>query len=524
MNSAGGVGDHAAMPRLALRGITKRYPGTIANSGVDLTIMPGELHALLGENGAGKSTLVKIIYGVVRADEGEMLWQGERIDAHDPASARRLGIGMVFQHFTLFETLTVTENIALGLDDQRDMRALARRIEETAARYGLALDPGRHVHDLAVGERQRVEIVRCLMQNPKLLIMDEPTSVLTPQEVERLFETLRRLAAEGCSILYISHKLGEIMALCQRATVLRQGKVTAQCDPRRETSASLARMMVGSEVVVVSRPEEKNVGAEALGLASLSVEPDDPFGTRLDDISLALRQGEILGIAGVAGNGQAELLRALSGEKLAPTREAVRIDGAPVGKLGPTGRRARGLTFVPEERLGRGVVPELSMADNALLTAYLDGTVKGGFIDVGTVRDLARRIVKTYNVVCAGIDAEARSLSGGNLQKFIIGREILQRPRVLIAAHPTWGVDVGAALTIHRALIALRDAGAAVLVVSEDLDELFEICDRIAVMSKGRLSEPRRVAETNIDEIGLLMGGVSGGAEPTRPVSAHAAA
>jgi general nucleoside transport system ATP-binding protein len=509
MTSGGGV-----LPRLELHGITKRYPGTVANDRVDLIVKPGELHALLGENGAGKSTLVKIIYGVVQADEGEMLWQGSPVFAHDPASARRLGIGMVFQHFTLFETLTVTENIALGLDGERDMRKLSRLVDETARRYGLALDPSRYVHDLSVGERQRVEIVRCLMQKPRLLIMDEPTSVLTPQEVDRLFETLRRLAEEGCSILYISHKLGEIMALCQSATVLRQGRVSAQCDPRRETSASLARMMVGSEVLAVARPEEHRGGGEAFAAIDLAIEPDDPFGTALDHVSLSLRQGEILGIAGVAGNGQTELLHALAGEKLAPNPDSIRIDGKRAGHLGPAGRRARGLAFVPEERLGRGVVPELSMADNALLTAYLGGTVKSGMVRVSAVRDFAKRIVSSYNVVCAGIDAEARSLSGGNLQKFIIGREILQQPRVLIAAHPTWGVDVGAALTIHEALIALRDQGAAVLVVSEDLDELLEICDRIAVMSKGRLSEPKRVADTNIGELGLLMGGLFGDDKP----------
>lgn len=518
MSLDGGMG--IGTPRLQLRGITKRYPGTVANRDVELTVMPGELHALLGENGAGKSTLVKIIYGVVTADEGEMLWEGKPIAAHDPASARRLGIGMVFQHFTLFETLTVTENIALGLDSERDMRTLARKIEDTAKRYGLALDPGRYVHDLAVGERQRVEIVRCLMQQPKLLIMDEPTSVLTPQEVDRLFATLRRLAAEGCSILYISHKLGEIMALCQRATVLRQGKVTAQCDPRHETASSLARMMVGSDVLAVKRPEEHKGGGEALIVTDLVMEPDDPFGTRLDHVSLTVKAGEILGIAGVAGNGQTELLHALAGEKLVQPRDAIRIESKSVGGLGPSGRRARGLAFVPEERLGRGAVAELSLADNALLTAYLDGNVSGGMVKTGTVRKFASAIVKDYNVVCAGIDAEARSLSGGNMQKFIIGREILQKPRVLIAAHPTWGVDVGAALTIHEALIRLRDAGAAVLVVSEDLDELFEICDRIAVMSRGRLSEPKRVADTNIDEIGLLMGGLF--AEHEQPEAPHA--
>ena len=505
-------GPETTAARLALRGITKRYPGCLANDHIDLTVMPGELHALLGENGAGKSTLVKIIYGVARADEGEMYWEGRRVEIHNPAAARRLGVGMVFQHFTLFETLTVAENVALGTQTAEDLKRLAKRIEATAERYGLALDPYRHVHDLSVGERQRVEVVRCLMQDPRLLIMDEPTSVLTPQEVERLFETLRRLAAEGCSILYISHKLAEIMALCERATVLRNGRVTAACDPRRETSGSLARMMVGSDVVACARPAGRATGREALRVDGLSLPADDPFGTVLDDIRFAVERGEILGIAGVAGNGQTELLHALAGERLAPTPEAIRIDGEPVGHLGPADRRARGLAFVPEERLGRGVVPELTMTENALLTAYLRGLVARGLVRFGATEALARRIFHAFNVIGAGIHAEARSLSGGNLQKFIIGREILQEPKLLIAAHPTWGVDVGAALVIHQALIALRDADAAVLAVSEDLDELFEIADRIAVMSKGRLSEARPVAETTVDDIGLLMAGLAGGA------------
>jgi len=502
----------AAAARLALRGITKRYPGCLANDHIDLTVMPGELHALLGENGAGKSTLVKIIYGVARADEGEVYWEGRRVDIHHPAGARRLGIGMVFQHFTLFETLTVAENIALGMDTAEEVKRLAARIEATAERYGLALDPHRYVHDLSVGERQRVEVVRCLMQGPRLLIMDEPTSVLTPREVERLFETLRRLAAEGCSILYISHKLAEIMTLCERATVLRNGRVTAACDPRRETSSSLARMMVGSELVACARPARRAAGHEVLKVEGLSLLADDPFGTALDDIHFAVKRGEIVGIAGVAGNGQSELLHALAGERLAPTPEAIRVDGEPVGHLGPAERRARGIAFVPEERLGRGVVPELTMIENALLTAYLRGLVARGLVRYGATEALARRIFHAFKVVGAGIHAEARSLSGGNLQKFIIGREVLQQPKLLIAAHPTWGVDVGAALVIHQALIALRDADAAVLVVSEDLDELFEIADRIVVMSKGRVSESRPVADTTVDDIGLLMAGLAGGA------------
>ncbi len=502
-------------PRLALEGITKRFPGCLANDHIDLAVMPGELHALLGENGAGKSTLVKIIYGVVHADEGRLLWEGAPVRIASPAEARRLGIGMVFQQFTLFEQLTVAENIALGTSYGGNMKTLAGRVAAIAEHYGLALEPHRHVHDLSVGERQRVEIVRCLIEAPRLLIMDEPTSVLTPQESERLFATLRRLAADGCSVLYISHKLEEVRALCSRATVLRGGRVTATCDPRAESAASLARMMVGSELVACARPAAHALGAEALAADGLSVPANDPFGTDLADVRLEVRAGEILGIAGVAGNGQAELLRLLAGERFAPRAGDIRLAGEPVGRLGPAERRRRGLAFVPEDKLGRGAVPGMTLAENALLTDRSGGLVTVGLIRFGAVHALAARIAARFGVVAAGIDANAESLSGGNLQKFIVGREILQQPRMLIAAHPSWGLDVGAALAIHRELVALRDDGAAVLIVSEDVDELFEICDRIAVMSRGRLSPQYPVAATTIEEIGLLMGGgpAAGGTE-----------
>lgn len=494
-------------PRLALSGISKRFPECVANDRVTLAVMPGEIHALLGENGAGKSTLVKIIYGVVHADEGEIHWEGAAIHIASPAMARRLGIGMVFQNFTLFETLTVTENIALGLERVRDLKALATRIAETSERYGLMLDPHRHVHALSVGERQRVEILRCLLQAPKLLIMDEPTSVLTPQETERLFEVLRRLAQEGCSILYISHKLDEIRALCERATVLREGRVVATCDPRQTSEAILAQMMVGSAVSVAERPP-RTADGEGLVIDGLSMGPDDPFGTRLEDIRLTVRRGEIVGIAGVAGNGQMELLHALSGERLAPNAKAIRMAGIAVGRLGPAERRARGLAFVPEERLGRGAVSEMSLAENALLTGYTSGLVSHGLIRFAAARRFAERVRAAFGVVAPGVEAPAHSLSGGNLQKFIVGREILLEPKVLIAAHPTWGIDVGATVAVHKALLDLRARGAALLVVSEDLDELFEICDRIAVIAKGRLSPTRDVADASIEELGQWMSGL----------------
>jgi len=460
---------------------------------------------VLGENGAGKSTLMKIIYGIVEPDAGTIRWEGNVVAIENPGEARKLGIGMVFQHFSLFDTLTVADNIRLAIDDAR-ARDLPARIRNVSARYGLPLDPARRVHSMSVGERQRVEIVRCLLQQPRLLIMDEPTSVLTPQAVLRLFDTLKALAAEGCSILYISHKLDEIRAICHRATVLRGGKVTGTCDPRSETNATLARMMIGGELPRPSH-REHSPGPPALVVDALDLAADDPFGTTLRAISLTVRAGEIVGIAGVSGNGQKELLAALSGERTLERSDAVILCGKRVGHRGARARRRLGLAFVPEERLGRGAVPEMTLGDNALLTSRDGALVSKGFIRNKGIRAFAARTIAHYGVKATGVDAVARSLSGGNLQKFIVGREINQRPKVLIAAQPTWGVDVGAAAQIRQALIDLRDNGVAVLVVSEELDELMEICDRLAVIAQGRLSPVRPIHDTSAEEIGMLMAG-----------------
>ncbi|MGB1010126.1 MAG: ABC transporter ATP-binding protein [Thiolinea sp.] len=495
-------------PRLELRGISKYYPSVVANKDVSLTVMPGEIHAVLGENGAGKSTLMKAVYGVIKPEEGEILWDGKPVQITSPAQARKLGIGMVFQHFSLFDTLTVVQNISLAMDGKQDMGKLAKRISEVSERYGLPLNPRRLVHDLSVGERQRVEIVRCLLQEPRLLIMDEPTSVLTPQAVRKLFETLRRLADEGCSILYISHKLDEIRELCHGATVLRMGEVTGTADPRQETSKSLAEMMIGKELPVCDHPPAKNIGSERLVVSHLSRESEDQFGTSLKDINLSVRGGEILGIAGVSGNGQQELLYALSGEKPSRNNDEIQLNGAAAGRLNPAHRRKLGMRFIPEERLGRGAVPEMTLAQNALLTGHDSGMRRtGGFINYRKMRDFSRACIDKFNVKCSGPDAEAKSLSGGNVQKYIVGREIMLKPEILIVSQPTWGVDVGAASFIRQTLVDLRDEGVAILVVSEELDELFEICDRIAVISEGRLSPAKPARETNLEEIGLLMGG-----------------
>ena len=510
--------------RLQLSGITKRYPGVVANSGVSLTVQPGEVHAVLGENGAGKSTLMKIIYGSVKPDEGTVMFNGRPVHIRNPQEARALGISMVFQHFSLFDTLTVAENVWLGLDKSLTLPEVSASTTAKATEYGMDIDPSRPVHTLSVGEMQRVEIIRALLTNPQLLILDEPTSVLTPQAVEKLFVVLRKLAAEGCSILYISHKLHEIRELCTACTVLRGGKVTGVCDPREESNASLSRLMIGAEPPELThRP--LHAGEPVLRVNALTLASDDPFGTALQDVALSVRAGEVVGIAGVSGNGQGELLRALSGEDVRAPAGSVRLGERDVAALGPARRRALGLHFVPEERLGRGAVPTLSLAQNLLLSRR-DAVGRGGWIRVGALRRQAADIIERYRVKANGPDAAAKSLSGGNLQKFIVGREIEAKPKLLIVSQPTWGVDVGAAAQIRGEILALRDAGCAVLVVSEELEELFEISDRLHVIAKGRLSPSLDRADATVERIGEWMSGLWTGRERdnNQKETAHAAA
>jgi simple sugar transport system ATP-binding protein len=508
--SVGPTSEHLGAerePLLRAIGISKSYGGVLANDGIDLDLWPAEIHALLGENGAGKSTLVKIIYGLIQPSSGELRWMGRNVALAGPSDARALGIGMVFQHFSLFENLTVAENVALGLAPTEPFGTIAARLAAVSNQYGLPLDPRREVWRLSVGERQRIEIVRALMQDPKLLILDEPTAVLTPQEAEQLFVTLERLKGEGRAILYISHKLEEVKRLCDTATILRGGKKIATCDPRIETAASLARMMVGADVGAVRTTTTRPTQAARLSVRGLTLDPDDPHGVRLDDISFAVRGGEILGIAGVAGNGQEELFAALSGERLSPAAETVEIDGRAAGHLSVTGRRRLGAAFVPEERIGHAAAPRMRLSENALLTGHASGLAQRGFIDRAATLAAVDRTAEAFDVRKARRDPEAVSLSGGNLQKFVVGREILRDPGVLVASQPTWGVDAGAAATIRQALIDLAERGAAVLVISQDLDELEEIADRLAVMFSGRLSTPIDKHLVDRETLGLLMGG-----------------
>lgn len=507
MQAAPPISVASAPARLQLRGITKRYPSVVANDGIDLEVAAGQIHAVLGENGAGKSTLMKIIYGAQQPDEGQIIWNGEAVHIASPSQARQLGIAMVFQHFSLFDTLTVAENIALGLPRTTDLHELRTRISATAAQYGLELEPERHVHTLSVGQCQQVEIVRALLARPQLLILDEPTSVLTPQAVEKLFVTLRKLASEGCSILYISHKLDEIRALCEVCSVVRAGKNTGVCDPRLETAASLSRMMIGSEPPAL-QPRAHTQGPIALEVQHLTLEKSHPFGTSLQDVCLQVRAGEILGIAGVSGNGQQELLAALAGENKRVPHQAIKLFAEAVGKLGPVQKRARGLSYVPEERLGRGAVPEMNLAENTLLSLQTPAILRYGFIRHTPLMQLAQQIIARFKVKAPGPQALARSLSGGNLQKFIVGREVMRAPKVLLVAQPTWGVDVGAAAQIRAELLALRAAGCALLIISEELDELFELSDRLQVLAKGHLSPSIATSEASVELIGRWMSGL----------------
>ena len=517
----------AATPRLQLSGITKAYPGVVANDGISLSMQPGEIHAVLGENGAGKSTLMKIIYGAAKPDAGSMMVDGIAALPGNPQQARTLGISMVFQHFSLFDTLTVAENVWLGLSKTETLTSVSQRVADIARAYGLDIDPARHVHSLSVGQMQRVEIIRALLTDPKILILDEPTSVLTPQAVNKLFVVLRQLATQGCSILYISHKLHEIRSLCTACTVLRGGKVTGVCSPAEESNASLSRLMIGNEPPALQRSRQAP-GPRVLSINNLSLPREDQFGVSLDGISLEVCAGEVVGIAGVSGNGQKELMLALSGEN----------PGAPVGSLcittssaghvdvssfGSIERRKLGLHFVPEERLGRGAVPTLSLNLNMLLTrgeSLSFPWLAGGWIRSHDLAVQAQKIISHFGVKAHGPQAMAKSLSGGNLQKFIMGREIDAVPTLLIVSQPTWGVDVGAAAQIRGELLRLAESGCAVLVVSEELEELFDMCDRLYVMAKGQLSPslPRNQASTAL--VGQWMSGLWDSAAPAQGMTA----
>ncbi len=497
-------------PLLQSEAISKSFGDFTANHAIDFSICSGELHALLGENGAGKSTFVKMIYGLLQPDSGRFLWKGVPFYPANPQEARRAGIGMVFQHFSLFEGLNVAENIALSLPADYPRAGLADDIAQKSATYGIALDPAQLVSDLSVGQQQRVEIMRCLLQDPSLLIMDEPNSVLTPQETGQLFDVLRQLAGLGCAVLFISHKLEEIKQLTSRATILRGGRKVAELETRTRTTRQMAELMVGTKITEIKRQKPPATARPLFEISGLSRPARGPFDVALKDISLTAHAGEILGIAGIAGNGQAELMDALTGEWTDARSASLFMDGTDISAYGPTERRQKGLSFVPEERNGHAAVPGMRLSENALLTSYSQpDAVKMGVINKPFARQKAAKIAEIFDVRRPSEDPMASALSGGNLQKFVVGREIIKNPRLLVVSQPTWGVDIGAAQFIRKAMIDLARTGSAVIVISQDLEEVFAISHRIAVLNGGHLSEAVAAETLTPEAIGLLMGGDS---------------
>jgi general nucleoside transport system ATP-binding protein len=493
-----------------MRGITKRFPGVVANEGVDFEARAGEVHALLGENGAGKTTLMNVLTGLYRPDEGEIELDGKRVDFHSPRDALDAGIGMVHQHFRLVAPLTVAENLLLGWHTPRfwlRARDGRRQVREISESLGMRLDPGARIWQLSVGEQQRVEIVKAVFRGSRVLILDEPTAVLTPQEAEQLFETLRIMAREGHCVIVITHKLHEVTAVSDRITVLRGGRNAGVVATSESTHRSLAGLMVGREVAEPRRvAREQPVGDATLAVQGISV-AGDRGGLAVRDVSLEIRAGEILGVAGVAGNGQRELAEAIYGMRSLESG-AVLVDGRRLRAGDPRAAIAAGIAHVPEDRLGTGLAPSLSIAANVSLKRYRRAPVsKGPLLLVRKMRELALRLIQRYDVKAPGPETPARNLSGGNLQKLVLAREFDGHPRVLIAAQPTRGLDVGAIETVHGYLREAAANGVAVLLVSEDLDELRALADRVTVMYEGRLVgevDPERSA---VEEIGLLMAG-----------------
>jgi ABC-type uncharacterized transport system ATPase subunit len=501
-----------------MRGITKRFPGVVANDQVDFEAAAGEVHALLGENGAGKSTLSNILTGLYRPDEGEILVRGRRVEFRAPRDALDAGISMVHQHFRLVDRFTVAENIVLG-DHRREgrafrlrHRAIERRVGELGQRYGLAVDPRARVWQLSVGEQQRVEILKALYLDAQILILDEPTAVLTPPEAEVLFETLRELAADGRTIVFISHKLHEVKAVSDRVTVLRGGQAIATVSAAEATPRSLAELMVGRRLGEGVRAEPRAPGEVVLGLEDVWAE-GDRGGAAVKGVSLAVRAGEIVAVAGVAGNGQRELAETIAGIR-PPTKGAVRVTGKTPRPGDPRAAIAAGVAYVPEDRLGTGLAPSVSIASNLALKSYRKPPASTGpLLRLRRIRERATELIQRYRIAAPGPGAPVRLLSGGNLQKVVLAREFSGRPTVLVAASPTRGLDVGAIESVHSYLHEAAAGGVGVLLLSEDLDEILALADRIAVIYEGEIVGETGRDEASVDEIGLLM---AGGNDPRR--------
>ena len=493
-----------------MRGITKRFGEVLANDHIDLAILDKSIHAIIGENGAGKSTIMNILYGFYTADDGEILIDEEPRAISSPADAIKLGLGMVHQHFMLVEPLTVTENIVLGAEPTRgtsiDYRKARARVAEISQQYGLKIDPDARISNLSVGQQQRVEILKTLYRGARILILDEPTAVLTPQEVAEMFAILRGLREQGKTIIIITHKLAEVLSLSDNITVMRDGKVVGNLATKEATAEGLARLMVGREVLLRVKKDEANPQEPVLSVSDLTLRGEEGKGI-LNGVSFEVRGGEILGIAGVEGNGQTELIEILAG-LCKQTSGGVVLDGKPIDALDPHERKRRGIAHIPEDRHRRGLLLNFDLASNSILGVHGDRPISGAvLLDNDVIVERAERLVRQYDVRPANIMLPARVLSGGNQQKLIVAREFDIKPRLVLVAQPTRGVDIGATEFIHRKLIELRDAGTAVLLVSAELDEVLSLSDRVVVIYGGRLVgevDPKSVSE---EEIGLMMTG-----------------
>lgn len=503
--------DPAVVPLVEMRDITKRFPGVVANDNVSFDVRAGEVHTLFGENGAGKSTLMRVLYGLYRPDEGEIRINGQLVAISSPSSAIHNGIGMIHQHFMLVDTLTVAENVALGSKTTRgpgnDLGHVSARIHELADRYGLSVDPGAFIWQLSVGERQRVEIIKALYRDVALLILDEPTAVLAPQEVADLFAVLHQMTKDGRGLVFISHKVSEVLELSDRITVLRNGKVVGTVPVAEASRSVLVEMMVGHQLATVAHQAKGVSGSERLVVTDLRVRGDRDTEV-VRGCSFTVGSGEVVGIAGVAGNGQRELAEAIAGLR-APVGGTIRLNDTEVAGHGPAAVRSAGLGYVPEERMRDGVVADFSVGENLMLVAHgSDAYTRFGFLRTRAIRRHCQELVAAFDVKTPNLDTPARSLSGGNIQKLIMARELSGRPQVLLVAQPTRGIDVSASRYIHERLIAQRDSGTAVVIISYDLDEILALSDRILVMYEGAIigsADPRTASR---EEIGMMMAGI----------------
>jgi general nucleoside transport system ATP-binding protein len=503
----------AQPPAVELRGITKRFPGVVANHDIFLTVRPGTVHAIVGENGAGKSTLMKILYGMQRPDEGEILVDGAAVTIHSPQQAIRSGIGMVHQHFMLADNFTVLENVVLGAEKLAGIGAAARdKIKSISHQYGLGVEPDDLMAELGVGDRQRVEILKVLYRGARIVILDEPTAVLVPQEVEELFGNLRELTREGLTVIFISHKLDEVLSVADAITVIRRGTTVATVDPKSVTARDLATLMVGSELPSPEVRESTVTTTPVLAVDGLTVRAPDGRGL-IEDITFTIHKGEVLGIAGVEGNGQAELVEAIIGMR--NSSGAIQLDGASVSDWNTRRRREAGVGYIPEDRQRHGLLLDAPLWENRMLGHQTEPPNSRGFLlDIGGARADTEKIVAEYDVRTPGIDVTAGALSGGNQQKLIVGREMSHTPKVLIASHPTRGVDVGAQAQIWDHIREARRAGMGVLLISADLDELIGLSDSLKVMYRGRIVADADPATVTPEQLGLAMTGAqaSGGA------------